>query len=191
MPNADDVIIRRLSPELLDDYLAFFDGPAFADNPEWADCYCFFPYHDPAQADFEERSAADNREAIAEAVEAGYATGYLAYAGGVVVGWCSAAPRERYPQLARLPGDSSTTGATPCFTIDPEWRGRGIAAKLLGAAIDGFRETGMARIEAGPMAEPKTAADRYRGTVELYESAGYEKVTDLPGGRTLMEKRLR
>ncbi len=37
--------IERLTPGLRDAYLAFFDherGPAFADNPEWAKCYCHY-----------------------------------------------------------------------------------------------------------------------------------------------------
>ena len=39
------ITVGRLSPATRDDYLAFFDherGPAFADNPEWATCYCQF-----------------------------------------------------------------------------------------------------------------------------------------------------
>ncbi len=34
--------IRELTPALAGDYLAFFDGDAFADNPDWASCYCRF-----------------------------------------------------------------------------------------------------------------------------------------------------
>ena len=37
--------IERLTPARRDDYLRFFDherGPAFADNPEWATCYCHY-----------------------------------------------------------------------------------------------------------------------------------------------------
>ena len=82
------------------------------------------------------------------------------------------------------------TATTPCFTIDPEWRGRGIAGRLLRAAIEGLEAEGMVRMEAGPMAEPKTPADRFKGTVQLYRAAGYEEVADLPGGTRLMERKL-
>ena len=40
-----DLRIERLTPARGDDYLRFFDhehGPAFADNPEWATCYCHY-----------------------------------------------------------------------------------------------------------------------------------------------------
>jgi GNAT superfamily N-acetyltransferase len=187
-----EMTIRRLTPQLLDDYLAFFDGPAFADNPDWAPCYCYYPYAveggatDEAGDAFLARSAEANRQAITEAITCGRAEGYMAYVDGRVVGWVSAAPRERYPQWALLPGDSARTGVTPCFTIDPRWRRRGIARRLLTAAIDGLRADGMLRLEAGPYADPQDDAHRYRGTVELYGSAGYVRVADLPGGITLM-----
>lgn len=190
MPNADDITIRPLRPELLDDYLAFFDERAFSDNTDWAGCYCYFPYYDHAARDWQERPGEANREAIITAIKGGQASGYLAYAGSRVVGWCNAAPRERYPLLRELPGDGASTGATPCFIIDPDWRGQGIASKLLDAAVEGLREQGMARMEGSPMAEPKTAAERYHGTVELFEKAGYGKIDELPSGYIVMERKL-
>jgi GNAT superfamily N-acetyltransferase len=186
----DDITIRRLTPELLDDYLAFFDGPAFTDNPDWAFCYCLFPYYDHAAGDWEERTAEANRAAISEAIGSDRASGFLAYAAGRVVGWCNAAPRERYPQLSRLPGDGASTLATPCFIVDPEWRGRGIGRRLLEAAMDHAQASGMERLEAAPLAEPRTHAERFRGSVAMFEAAGYEKAGELPGGAVLMEKEL-
>ena len=43
------VEIRELTPELLADFLGFFEGEAFADNPGWASCYCQFLYVDHAR----------------------------------------------------------------------------------------------------------------------------------------------
>ena len=35
-----ELVIKELSPSLRDDFLLFFDHVAFADNPDWSDCYC-------------------------------------------------------------------------------------------------------------------------------------------------------
>src|SRR5467141_4164199 len=35
-----DLVVKELAPSLRDDFLLFFDSVAFADNPDWSDCYC-------------------------------------------------------------------------------------------------------------------------------------------------------
>src|SRR5262245_49039429 len=93
-------VIRPLAPDCLADYLDFFDHRAFTDNPQWAGCYCYFPYHDPKSSpEWQKRSAADNRQAACACIQSGHSQGYLAYDGDRVVGWCNAAPRLRYPML--------------------------------------------------------------------------------------------
>ena len=119
------IVVSRLTPGQRDDYLAFFDherGPAFADNPEWARCYCQF-YRLPRAIDWPKMTAVQNRTAIAAAIDCGEAEGYLARAHvpssdhhgapaaaehpahraetpaarGEVVGWMHAAPRHKLP----------------------------------------------------------------------------------------------
>ena len=41
--------IRKLAPDLMQDFLLFFDGEAFADNPKWGFCFCQFLYVDHAK----------------------------------------------------------------------------------------------------------------------------------------------
>jgi GNAT superfamily N-acetyltransferase len=190
MDEAALVTVRRLTSDLLDDYLEFFDGRAFTDNANWDGCYCWFPHHDPDDGEWTQRSGAQNRAAVADAIIRGHMQGYLAYAQGRVVGWCSAAPRDRYPTLDELPGDGARIGATPCFIVEPGWRGRGIGRRLLEAAIEGLTADGMERLQAGPIRHAVTPADRHRGTVEAFEANGYERISDLPDGTSLMEKRL-
>ncbi len=192
MKGEPEITIRRLTPELLGDYLAFFDGPAFADNPDWADCYCFFPY---ADGDAALRDAAGRGQSggRGEAITAGRAEGYLAYAGGPRGGLAQRwSARDRYPQLARLPGDSARTGATPCFTVDPAWRRRGLARRLLAGGHRGLPR-GRHRRACRPVRRRRPANDahRYRGTIELLRVSRLRAGRpELPGGRTLMEKEL-
>ncbi len=56
------VAVRPLTPALLGDYLAFFDAKAFPDNPRWAFCYCYFPYHDPERTEWQKRTGPENRD---------------------------------------------------------------------------------------------------------------------------------
>ncbi len=182
--------IRPLSEATLADFLRFFDGPAFADNPDWAGCFCFFPYHDPSTGSWSERTADENRSAMIDAIRSGAARGFLAYDGDRVVGWCNAAPRAAYPTLRDLPGDATLQGATPCFVIDPGRRREGIAGLLLEAACTALAEAGVRSMGAAPNEKAGRDAHNARGPVRLYEHAGYEKLQTLPDGTVIMEKQL-
>ena len=35
-----NIEIKKLTADLLDDWLYFFDNTAFSDNDNWAGCYC-------------------------------------------------------------------------------------------------------------------------------------------------------
>ena len=70
--------VRELKPELLQDYLQFFDQ-AFSDFPQWADCYCGF--YDTSEADWDATSKAgpEHRAARSALISASKAQGLLAY----------------------------------------------------------------------------------------------------------------
>src|SRR3989442_7033571 len=57
-----DLTVKELTPSLRDDFLLFFDNVAFADNPDWSDCYCY-AYH------FSDRGKAENRRAASNQIE--------------------------------------------------------------------------------------------------------------------------
>ena len=60
--------IHPLSSERLADFLAFFDGEAFADNPKWGFCYCQFAYVDHAVVEWKTRKVEQNRQAACQRV---------------------------------------------------------------------------------------------------------------------------
>lgn len=183
--------VRPLAPPLLDDYLGFFDARAFPDNPRWAGCYCYFPLHDPRETDWKSRTAAQNRAAVSERILDGRAHGYLAYAGGEVVGWCSAAPQPLYPILREDPVPMAEgTGAITCFVIAPEWRRRGVAATLLAAACEGLRAQGMKFAQAIPRKEAKSAAENHYGPLAMYLAAGFKVVREDDEGHAYVRKAL-
>lgn len=195
-----EIRIEPLVPSRCADYLAFFDherGPAFADNPRWATCYCH--YHEVAPAiDWESLDGPANRVAMRSRIETGEMEGYLAYDGDAVVGWLNAQPRHKLPHaFARMdvtapPIDVAVHEAAVivCFVVAPTHRGRGVARALLEGALANLAERGIALVDAFPWSDaagPKSEASQYHGPLSLYEEAGFVRLgTD--GDRVVMRK---
>jgi len=189
-----NVIIRELTPELLGDYLSFFDGDAFMDNPEWAGCYCMYYHFLGTYKEWEARSPSENRAAVSELILRGKAHGLLAYIDEKLVGWCHAAPRTALPKLDTLQGlgvdDAEQVGSIVCFVVAAPFRRRGIAHRLLEAACDMFIRWGLSIAEAYPHKKAKTDAENWRGPLSLYLSAGFKPFREL-NNRIIVRKRLR
>jgi ribosomal protein S18 acetylase RimI-like enzyme len=177
--------VERLAPSRRDDFLAFFDherGPAFADNPEWARCYCHY-YQVPKSMPWKEFTAQQNRVAMAARIDAGEAEGFLAYAGDEVVGWLNAQPYAKLPHcLARLgveplplPVPPHEAAAIVCFVVAPAWRRRGVARALLEGALASFDARGVTVVDAFPFRTEgsEDATDHYHGPLSLFTAAGF------------------
>ena len=190
--DAATIEIKPLTPDRANDFLTFFDRDAFADNPAWARCYCFF-YNTEHGPDWERRTPAQNRADKERSIKAGESQGLMAYLDGKVIGWCHAAPMQTLPALAEYVDkddpDEATTGAIVCFNVAPSYRGQGLAKRLLGAACDALRTQGMTRVRAMPPRDATSAARAYHGTVPMYEAAGF-KVEGEAGPYVVMSKRL-
>jgi GNAT superfamily N-acetyltransferase len=197
--------VRRLTPALLPDFLAFFDRDAFADNPEWAGCYCVY-YHasdeqwafaGPARDDAAKKARIQRHRDVACAlVESGGMTGFLAYVDGKVAGWCNAAPRDAYQNprdYAKARDDTPRAGAIMCFVVAQSFRRSGVASSLLSAVCDAFRADRLDHVEAYPSLDvggPTEAGGLYHGPLEMYTKAGFERIRDLDGS-AVVRKRLR
>jgi ribosomal protein S18 acetylase RimI-like enzyme len=188
-----EVEVRRLTAESRDDYLAYFDREAFADNPAWAACYCMAYCLDVSPDDFMGRGGDENRADRAAMIERGEASGVLAYAGGRVVGWCHAAPRTSLKLLDRTPEfaaeEPDATGAIVCYVIAPSYRGQGLARKLLDCACEMLRERGLRWVHAYPPMSAAGAAGSYHGRMSMYVGAGFEQVREA-GHYVVMRKAL-
>jgi len=183
--------IRALSPALLPDFLAFFEGDAFADNPKWRSCYCQFLHVDHAKVDWATRTAEQNRAAACERICTKRMQGYLAYRDGKPVGWCNAAPRTMLDAFAdeSVP-DPGRIGQIGCFVVAKTHRRTGVAAALLQAACDGLKAQGLAFAEATPLAEASSDAKAHYGPLALYLSAGFSVVRPGDDGRLLVRRQL-
>jgi GNAT superfamily N-acetyltransferase len=183
MSGAVKVEVRELSPKLLDDYLRFFDQDAFADFPEWSDCYCGF--YDTPDDTWDATAGPDHRAARAERIRSGKAHGLLAFAEGRVVGWCNAQPRSSFPNMRRyatvVDDPSELVGSIMCFLVAPGHRGKGVGTALLNAACDKFRRDKLRVAEGYPTTNPVKRAreipwaeENYKGPLSMYLKAGFK-----------------
>lgn len=184
------VEVVDLDTDRLDDLLGFFDGPAFAGNPGWASCYCMAHHIDEHTGDrWETRTWRDNRAALAYRVERGTTSGQLAYVDGELAGWCNASMLHAYPEYGRRASDG-TVGGIACFIVAPEFRGHGLAPRLLTAAVARFRRLGARAVDAFPNPDPTSAAAAYKGTVAMFKAAGFARVEGKPPLRMRLELEL-
>lgn len=166
-----DISIKPLAPSLAGDFLKFFDGTAFTDNPGWSGCYCcFFYIKSPG---WEQRTAEQNREFAEHAIQSGLMSGYLAYMDGEPVGWVNAGMRKSYKRLEDEPLPEGNVCSVVCFVIAPGHRRQGIATHLLNAVIEDAKGK-YDFIEAYPLKGDQNAAHHYHGPLSMYEKAGFE-----------------
>ena len=166
-----DLTIRRVSPDQHDAVMHYFDLVAYADNPNWARCFCM----ERLVEDYEQRTREENRAARSALIRSAKANGLVAYRLGRVVGWCHAAPKS---ELLAVPGEPDPgVGAIVCFVVAPDQRRQGIATRLLDAAIDHLRTRGIRTAEAYPWRGQVDAArwvwTQYVGPLSMYLKAGF------------------
>jgi len=175
-----NIEIKKLTPALLDDWLAFFDSTAFTDNESWAGCYCMC-YHWTRELnakkswDCGKKDAPVNRKCAVSLIRSGKMQGYLAYADGVPAGWCNSTDISAYENVNfTLPYDPSDgkAKAVVCFCIAPGMRGLGIASLLLEKVCSDAADEGYDCVKAYPFCENQYGA--YHGPAVMYEKAGFE-----------------
>lgn len=181
-----ELIIKKLSPDLLEDFLYFFEHVAHTDNPAWDRCYCLNYCSDANAAipGFNGFDADQRRECAIRYVKEGILQGYLAYCKDKVVGWCNANDRASCHACfgwglihgASAPEEiRQKIKSVFCFTTAPEMRGKGIATALLARVIEDARTEGYAHLEAYPNKEHTDEYYNYVGPRGLYEKFGFVK----------------
>ena len=184
-----NITIKKLTPELCADYFDFFDNRAFSDRGG-AYCYCTW-FHVTCTVEEHYGAGRDAMKANAAAmIKSGRLNGYLAYDGGIAVGWCNADDRAVY---ARLP-DCCEEGegrvkSIVCFEIAPEYRGKGIASALLEQVIADAKDEGYTVVEAYPKLRETPDPYDYAGPIRMYEKAGFAIMRER-GGDVVMRKTL-
>lgn len=171
-----EIDIHPLTPEILDDYLHFFDTVAFADHPEWSQCYCLAFHFEPAW-DTEDIGLKNPwRERAIKFVRDRKVQGYLAYADGAVVGWCNTNDKTNYAALKHEiqdVGENKNVKSVVCFLVAPDMRGKGIATKLLERVCTDAESDGYDIVEGYPPANKCDMYAAHHGTIALFEKCGF------------------
>ena len=179
------ITIKRLTPELNKDYLDFFDNRAFSDGNPNGPCYCTSPNQDEETikqmvGEFKSYGVKETlRKYAVEMLDKNLIRGYLAYDGGLAIGWCNAADMDSYvgfvPDFAR----KNTCGKTisiVCFEIAPEYRGMGIASAFIEQVCRDAKLKGYSAVEGYSVVSDIRNDYDYQGPIELYRRAGFSEV---------------
>jgi GNAT superfamily N-acetyltransferase len=162
----------------------------FGEHGAYGGCWCM--WFRLRRRDFDRNSGEQNKLAMRGIVDSGEVPGLLAYAGSEPVGWVSLGPREKFPHLEHSRTlkrvDEQPVWSVVCFVVDKRFRGQGLMAKLLSAAIDYARERGAKIIEAYPV-ELKgdlTGYFGYTGIASTFRKAGFVEVLRRSEDRPIM-----
>ena len=139
--------------------------------------------------EFSKTSQEQRRDLLKQEMTAGPPPGLIAYVDGVAAGWVRVGPRTRQVRLARTrlisgateePLDDESVWAVSCFVIRREYRGAGLSAQLLDAAVAFAREQGARVIEGYPVdphvGEKKPSNDLFHGVISTFRDAGFREV---------------
>jgi GNAT superfamily N-acetyltransferase len=185
VPAPARIAYRPLTPGRLGDLEALF-GPKGA----CAGCWCM--WWRIARPEWAAARGEGNRRALEQLVRGGGVPGILAYAGAKPVGWVAVEPRSAYPRLARSRNlkavDDAPVWAITCFFVDRAWRGHGLVAGLVGAAVERARRAGAPALEAYPVETSGEAPDDqiYTGAASTFRRLGFEEVARRAPTRPLM-----
>ena len=163
--------IEPVTPEAAADWFDFFDKRAFVDNPEWKGCYCTSPFL-PKFEEYTNKSPR-RKEYAQWLIEHQKMRGYLAYAGGKVVGWCNVNDRTALPKYAHISPAGEKVLSIACFLIQKEYRHTGIAQKILERIVQDAQAEGVKIIEAYPKVNSHTESGNFRGPYSMYEKQGF------------------
>lgn len=180
---------RPVTAERWDDLEALF-GPRGACGGCWCMSWRL------AKGDFDRGKGDPNRSALRAIIDTGEVPGLLAYADGDPIGWCSVAPRERFPRLEqhrtlkRL--DHQPVWSIVCLFVAKPHRRHGVSVALLRAAVEYARGEGARIVEGYPTEPGKPLPDPFvwTGLVSAFRDAGFAEVARPARTRPVMRRQL-
>lgn len=189
---AGDLEILPLTSDRFPDLAVLFSQGG---DPKW--CWC--AYFRVRGMTWSNSTPDENRAVLESATAAtsvdGRAPGLVAYRAGEAVGWVSLGPRSDYERLAHsrvlAPVDEKPVWSIVCFVVGRQARRQGVAGALLQAAVGYARDHGAETLEAYPIdagGDRIRSADAYKGTLTMFERAGFTEVARRKASRKAPER---
>jgi GNAT superfamily N-acetyltransferase len=176
----ENIEIKALSPQLVNDYFDFFDNVAFSDHEDWSWCYCTYYHFDESVEKRLDGTGKDGlRNEAKLLIDRNIIQGYLAYKEKNVVGWCNCGNKMNYKRLCareeiwNLDNKDIKIKSVVCFIIAPGMRGKGIATQLLDRICCDAKAEGFSYVEAYPLKGGKNCFDQYHGPYKLFRNHGF------------------
>jgi GNAT superfamily N-acetyltransferase len=153
-------------------------------------CYCSFWHgkwssmadYDKVKAEQPERLKA----CVIDRMRSQFHVGVIVYVNDQAAAWISVGPLTDFywswRRVAQIGEVAKTTAGIMCFTIAPEFRGKGLQTKILHELKVYGAAKGWTTIEAYPFSNEAIAthgdALKWPGLTAGYEQAGFKKLTD-------------
>ena len=164
--------LQALKSAQLDDFKTLLGSSDFGG--------CFCAVWTAYAPDWESRcsdKSAPNFFSTADRVKAGHHAGYMVYDDDKLAAWTGSGPKTCFPLLQSKLGSRASpfvaqTWSIGCVAVKTEFRGKGLADKIIDAVVDLAQENNASQIEAYPVRpfhEPRV----YRGTEGLYRRHGF------------------
>lgn len=191
--------IRKLTPDLAEDYAHFFDM-----TPHWDSiprdelpCYCVTWRSDVTyvgNGDHWYPTREERRERAIGFIKSGSLQGYLAYCGDKIVGWCNATADcqggvnhlRLYWPIEEYCADIKVKSIF-CFMVAPEAQRTGVATQMLERVCQDAYDDGFNFVEA--YTNKNYVAPDCRGPLTMYEKCGFKQFAEREG-RVVVRKAL-
>ncbi len=173
---------------------------ALSGGGDGASCWCQWWMMTPK--DFSASSNDDRRARLRDDVRAEPASGLVAYLDGDAAGWVKVSARTAQPRLARTrslqqspePFDDDSVWAITCFVVRREFRGEGLGARLLQAAVEHARNHGARIVEGYPIdiaVKKASSNELFHGALSTFLDAGFAEVARPAPSRPIVSLTLR
>jgi GNAT superfamily N-acetyltransferase len=182
-----NIEIKKLTPDLAEDYVHFFDRAPHSERPDDDECKCYCVWwckddHDAESMTFllpKER----RKDYALQSVRNGSIQGYLAYCDGKVVAWCNANTKADclkcycWRRMGSVSTEELASGVQVksvfCFLTAPDMRKKGITKLLLERVCQDALQDGFDFVEAYPKKRFINEAENFMGPVELFIKGGF------------------